>query len=161
MPTGPGADAGRAAGPRLDAASVAPPLARHHRRQIEKRRRQRWSSRRLAQYDALPISTVVTEIRRLGLHRLAALEPPRPIVRYERARPGELVHLNITKLGKIGRVGHRIHGNRRTRVTGIGWEYTHVALDDHARLAFGDVLDDETADTTAGFLWRAVAWFAA
>jgi hypothetical protein len=100
---------------------------------------------------------VVTEIRRLGLNRLAALEPPRPVVRYERERPGELVHLDIKKLGKIGRVGHRIHGNRRTRVTGIGWEYTHVALDDHSRLAYAEVLADETAETTAGFLQRAVA----
>lgn len=136
-------------------------LPRYRRRQIEKRRRQRWSSRRIAQYYGLPISTVVTEIRRLGLNRLSALEPPRPVVRYERARPGELVHLDIKKLGKIGRVGHRIHGNRRTRVTGIGWEYTHVAIDDHSRLAYAEVLADETAETTAGFLQRAVAWYAA
>lgn len=136
-------------------------LVRYRRRQIEKRRRQRWSSRRIAQYYDLPISTVVTEIRRLGLNRLAALEPPRPLVRYERERPGELVHLDIKKLGKIGRVGHRIHGNRRTRVHGIGWEYTHVAIDDHSRLAYAEVLADETAETTAGFLQRAVAWYAA
>jgi transposase InsO family protein len=136
-------------------------LARYRRRQIEKRRRQRWSSRRIAQYYDLPISTVVTEIRRLGLNRLAALEPPRPVVRYERERPGELVHLDIKKLGKIGRVGHRLHGNRRARARGIGWEYTHVALDDHSRLAYAEVLVDETAETTAGFLQRAVAWFAA
>jgi transposase InsO family protein len=136
-------------------------LARYRRRQIAKRRRQRWSSRRIAQEYALPISTVVTEIRRLGLNRLGALEPPRPVVRYERARPGELVHLDIKKLGRIGRVGHRIHGNRRTRVQGIGWEYTHVAIDDHSRLAYAEVLADETAETTAGFLRRAVAWYAA
>ena len=136
-------------------------LARFRRRQIEKRRRQRWSSRRIAQYYALPISTVVTEIRRLGLNRLSHLEPPRPVVRYERARPGELVHLDIKKLGRIGRVGHRIHGNRRARVTGIGWEYTHVAIDDHSRLAYSEVLADETAETTVGFLRRAVAWYAA
>ena len=136
-------------------------LVRYRRRQIEKRRRQRWSSRRIAQYYQLPISTVVTEIRRLGLNRLSSLEPPRPVVRYERERPGELVHLDIKKLGKIGRVGHRIHGNRRTRVTGIGWEYTHVAFDDHSRLAYSEVLADETAETTAGFLRRAVAWYAA
>jgi transposase InsO family protein len=136
-------------------------LVRYRRRQIEKRRRQRWSSRRIAQYYQLPISTVVTEIRRLGLNRLSSLEPPRPVVRYERERPGELVHLDIKKLGKIGRVGHRIHGNRRTRVTGIGWEYTHVAIDDHSRLAYSEVLADETAETTAGFVRRAVAWYAA
>ena len=136
-------------------------LVRYRRRQIEKRRRQRWSSRRIAQYYSLPISTVVTEIRRLGLNRLSSLEPPRPVVRYERERPGELVHLDIKKLGKIGRVGHRIHGNRRTRVHGIGWEYTHTAIDDHSRLAYAEVLVDETAETTAGFLRRAVAWYAA
>jgi len=90
----------------------------------------------------------------------AALEPTRPLVRYERDRPGELVHLDIKKLGKIGRVGHRIHDNRRTRVHGIGWEYTHVAIDDHSRLAYAEVLADETAETTAGFLRRAVAWHA-
>jgi transposase InsO family protein len=136
-------------------------LVRFRRRQIEKRRRQRWSSRRIAQYYALPISTVVTEIRRLGLNRLSRLEPPRPVVRYERARPGELVHLDIKKLGKIGRVGHRMHGNRRARAPGIGWEYTHVAIDDHSRLAYAEVLADETAETTVGFLRRAVAWYAA
>lgn len=136
-------------------------LVRFRRRQIEKRRRQRWSSRRIAQHYNLPISTVVTEIRRLGLNRLSRLEPPRPVVRYERERPGELVHLDIKKLGKIGRVGHRMHGNRRTRVHGIGWEYTHVAIDDHSRLAYAEVLADETAETTAGFLRRAVAWYAA
>lgn len=135
-------------------------LVRFRRRQIEKRRRQRWSCRRIAQYYDLPISTVVTEIRRLGLNRLSHLEPPRPVVRYERERPGELVHLDIKKLGRIGRVGHRIRGNRRTRVTGIGWEYTHVAIDDHSRLAYSEVLGDETAETTAGFLRRAVAWYA-
>ena len=79
------------------------------------------------------------------------------MVRYERERPGELVHLDIKKLRKIGRVGHRIHGNRRTRVTGISWEYTHVAIDDHSRLAYSGVLADETAEPTAGFLRRAVA----
>ncbi len=97
----------------------------------------------------------------MGLNRLSSLEPPRPVVRYERERPGELVHLDIKKLGRIGRVGHRIHGNRRTRVTGIGWEYVHVAIDDHSRLAYSEVLADETGQTTAGFLERAVAWYAA
>ncbi len=135
-------------------------LARYRRRQIEKRRRQRWSSRRIAQYYDLPISTVVTEIRRLGLNRLSSLEPPRPVVRYERERPGELVHLDIKKLGKIGRVGHRIHGRRHTRARGVGWEYTHVAIDDHSRLSYAEVLADETAETTTGFLRRAVAWYA-
>lgn len=133
----------------------------YRRRRIEKRLRQRWSSRRIAQYYDLPISTVVTEIRRLGLNGMSSLEPPRPVARYEPEPPGELMHLDIKKLGKIGRVGHRIHGNRRRRVHRIGWEYTHVAIDDRSRLSFAKILADETAETTADFLRRAVAWYAA
>ena len=136
-------------------------LPRFRRRQILHRRRQRWSSLRIAQYYALPISTVVTQLRREGLERLTRLEPPRPVVRYERARPGELVHLDVKKLGRIGRVGHRIHGDQTRRARGGGWEFVHVAIDDHTRLAYSEVLADETAPTAAGFLARAVAWYAA
>lgn len=136
-------------------------LPRFRRRQILRRRRQRWSSLRIAQYYTLPISTVVTLLRREGLARLARLEPPRRIVRYERDRPGELVHLDIKKLGRIGRIGHRIHGDRQQRTRGLGWEFVHVAIDDHTRLAYSEVLPDETAATAAGFLARAVVWYAA
>ena len=134
-------------------------LPRHQRRQIARRRRQRWSSLRIAQYYGRPISTVVTINRRLGLNRLARLEPPRPIVRYEHRRPGSLVHLDIKKLGRIGRVGHRIHGDRRSRQRGVGWEAVHVAIDDCTRLAYAEVLPDETGPTTAGFIARMLAWF--
>jgi transposase InsO family protein len=134
-------------------------LQRHQRRQIERRRRQRWSSLRIAQYYGRPISTVVTINRRLGLNRLARLEPPRPIIRYEHRYPGALVHLDIKKLVKIGRPGHRIHGDRRTKVRGIGWEYVHVAIDDCTRLAYAEVLADETGATAAAFLERALLWF--
>jgi transposase InsO family protein len=134
--------------------------ARRKRRQILKARQKRWSSPRIAQHYDVPLSTVTAELRRLGLQQLAALEPPRVVQRYERERPGELVHLDIKKLGKIGRVGHRIHGDRRTRVTGIGWECVHVAIDDHSRLTYAEVLPDELGETTAAFLVRAVAWFA-
>lgn len=134
-------------------------LPRHRRRQIERRRRQRWSSLRIAQYYDVPISTVVTLNRRLGLNRLARLEPPRPIVRYEHRRPGSLIHLDIKKLGRIQRVGHRIHGDRRTRGRGSGWEHVHVAIDDCTRLAYAEVLPDETGPTTAGFIARMLAWF--
>lgn len=133
---------------------------RRARRQIEQRRRQRWSSVRIAQYYRLPISTVVTHLRRIGLNRLARLEPPRPVQRYERARPGELVHLDIKKLGRIERVGHRIHGDRTQRARGAGWEYLHVAIDDHSRVLYAEVLPDEQAETTAAFLVRCTAWFA-
>lgn len=136
-------------------------LPRHQRRQIERRRRRRWSSVRIAQYYGLPLSTVVTIQRRLGLNRLSRLEPPRPVYRYEHARPGALLHLDIKKLGKIGRVGHRIHGDRRTRVRGIGWEYVHVAIDDCSRLAYAEVLPGEDGPTAASFLTRALQWYRA
>ena len=136
-------------------------LPRHRRHQIARQRHRRWSSVRIAQHYGLPLSTVVTVQRQLGLHRLARLEPPRPVVRYEHARPGDLVHLDVKKLGRIGRVGHRIHGDRTTRVRGIGWEYVHVAVDDCTRLAYAEVLTDEQGATAAAFLTRALAWFAA
>jgi transposase InsO family protein len=136
-------------------------LQRHQRRQIERRRRQRWSSVRIAQYYRLPVSTVVTIQRRLGLNRLSRLEPPRPIVRYEHARPGALVHLDIKKLGRFGRVGHRIHGDRRRRSRRLGWEHVHVAIDDCTRLGYVEVLGRDDGPTTAAFLTRALAWFAA
>lgn len=136
-------------------------LPRHQLRQIKRRREQRWSALRIAQHYRLPVSTVVTVQRRLGLAQLPALEPARPIERYEQARPGALLHLDIKKLGRIGRVGHRIHGDRRTRVRGIGWEFVHVAIDDCTRLAYGEVLADERGPTAAAFLARALAWYAA
>ncbi|MDE3217473.1 MAG: IS481 family transposase [Gemmatimonadota bacterium] len=136
-------------------------LPRYRRRQILRARHRRWSSLRIAHHYGLPLSTVVTVQRRLGLARLRSLEPPRPRHRYERRRAGALVHLDIKKLGKIGRVGHRIHGNRAVRVRGIGWEYVHNAIDDCSRVAYGEVLADERGATVAGFLQRAVAWYRA
>lgn len=136
-------------------------LRRTKRRQIQKRRAQRWSAARIAAHHAIPKSTVTAELRRLGLGRLSAVTPPEAVQRYERAAPGELVHLDIKKLGKIGQVGHRIHGDRRRHRRGIGWECVHVAIDDHSRLSYAEVLPNETARTTVGFLQRAVAWFAA
>lgn len=140
-------------------------LARQHprpvRRRVEKLRRRRASSLRIARETGLPVATVVTMLRRLGLNRLPRLQPPEPIVRYERARPGELLHVDVKKLGRIARVGHRIHGDRTTRARGIGWEFVHVALDDCTRVAYAEVLADEQGATAAAFLERAFAWFAA
>lgn len=136
-------------------------LPRYQRRQIERRRRRRWSSLRIAQYYGHPVSTVVTIQRRLGLNRLTRLEPPRPVLRYEHRRPGALVHLDIKKLGRIGRIGHRIHGDRRRRSRRLGWEHVHVAIDDCTRLAYSEVLPHDDGPTTAAFLTRAIAWFAA
>ncbi|MFN8668288.1 MAG: IS481 family transposase [Gemmatimonadaceae bacterium] len=140
---------------------LARQLPRHQRRQILRSRHKRWSSLRIAQHYTLKVSTVVSFLRRHGLNRLTRLEPVRPIQRYERRRPGTLVHLDVKKLGKIGRVGHRMHGDRTTRVRGIGWEYVHVAIDDCTRVGYAEVLADEQAETTVGFLARVVAWYAA
>jgi transposase InsO family protein len=123
-------------------------------------RRQRWSSLRIAQVLGLPVATVVQTQRRLGLARLRVLDPKPPVRRYERRVPGALVHLDIKKLGRIGRVGHRMHGDRRRRVRGIGWEYLHVAIDDATRLAYAALFPDETAVSTAAFLTQATGWFA-
>ena len=89
------------------------------------------------------------------------MEPPEPPNRYERKRPGELLHIDVKKLGRIGRPGHRVNGDRRTRSRGIGWEYVHVCVDDATRLAYVEVLADEKASTAAGFLRRAVAHYRA
>lgn len=126
---------------------------------VEALRRQRWTGAQIAAALQLSASTVARVVRRQGLARLRQLEPPVPIQRYEWARPGDLLHVDIKKLGRIGRVGHRITGDRRSRVRGIGWEFVHVAIDDASRLAYVEVLGDEGGVSTTKFLWRALAWF--
>ena len=107
-----------------------------------------------------PRSTVSAWLRRLGLSRPAA--PPRvPVRRYEWPHPGDLLHVDIKPLARIRTVGHRIHGDRRRTARGVGWEYVHVAIDDHSRVASVEVLSDQRGNTCAGFLQRSVAWFAA
>ena len=105
-------------------------------------------------------STVAAILVRVGLNRLAHLTPRGPVIRYERTRPGELVHLDIKPLARILRVGHRIHGDRRHIVEGAGYEYAHVAVDDYSRVAYVEVLPDQRGGTTAAFLRRTVGWFA-
>jgi transposase InsO family protein len=120
-------------------------------------RRSAWA---IAVQLQIPRSTVAAILARAGLNRLARLTPPLPVTRYEWPRPGDLVHLDVKPLGRIAGVGHRIHGDRRARVKGICWEYAHVAIDDHSRAAYVEVLPDQTGATTAAFLHRTVAWFA-
>ncbi len=127
--------------------------------EVERLRRQRWTAVEIAARLQLGRSTVARIVQRLGLARLTALDPRPAVVRYERQRPGELVHLDVKKLGRIGRIGHRITGNRRRRVRGIGWEYVHVAVDDASRVAYVEVLPDERGATVAAFLRRALGWF--
>lgn len=135
-------------------------ISRAKRRAIKQLRERRWSTPAIAERTGIPISTVVDEVRRLGLSRLPALNPPPPVIRYERQRPGELIHLDIKKLGRFVRAGHRVHGNRRLASPGVGWEYYHVCIDDATRTAYGEILSDEKGDTVAGFLRRAARWFA-
>ena len=130
-------------------------------RRIVALRQRRWTSLRIAAWLRLRPSTVVRTLQRLGLNRRPALTPPRPVVRYERERAGELLHVDTKRLGRIGRVGHRIHGDRTTRVRGIGWETVHVAVDDATRVAYVEVLADEQTPTVVGFLERARSWYAA
>jgi transposase InsO family protein len=134
-------------------------LPRYRRRQIGRLRHQRQSALEIAAALGLPVPTVVHIQRQLGLARLSRLTPRPPVHRYERRVPGALIHLDIKKLGRIGRIGHRIHGNRRRRCRGIGWEYLHIAIDDATRLAYAALFPDETAVSTAAFLAQAIAWF--
>ncbi len=134
-------------------------LAKKLVRQIERLRRRRWTGLEIAAELKLAVSTVSLWLRRLGLGLLKNLEPKPVVVRYEKKRPGELVHLDTKKLGRIQGVGHRIHGNRRRRSRGIGWEFLHVCVDDATRVAYAEVLPDERAVTATGFLERALAWF--
>jgi len=128
--------------------------------QVVALRRARWTGARIAPAVALSRATVGRILRRVGLARLRQLEPRSPVQRYERARPGDLLHVDIKKLGRIAGIGHRITGDRRHRARGIGWEYVHVAIDDCSRLAYGEVLRDECGVTVAAFLRRACRWFA-
>jgi transposase InsO family protein len=107
----------------------------------------------------MPRSTVAAVLKRLGLPRLRNLDPKTKPLRYERKRPGELLHLDTKKLGKIRGIGHRIHGDRSRRQRGIGWEIAHVGIDDHSRVGLVEILADEKAKTVTGFLRRVVAWF--
>ena len=119
----------------------------------------RFTSPEIAETLGMPLSTVGAVLSRRGLGKLPRLQPDEPANSYERPRPGELVHIDVKKLGRIGRPGHRVNGDRRTRSRGIGWEYVHVCVDDATRLAYVEVLDDEKGPTAAGFLRRALAFF--
>ena len=120
----------------------------------------RQSARHIGLQLGIARSTVSACLARGKLGRLRALEPPRPANRYERRRPGELLHLDIKKLGRFWRPGHRVRGAFDARCRGAGWEFVHVAIDDHSRIAYAEILDDETGATCSAFLGRALAWFA-
>ena len=133
---------------------------------IEALRRQRHTGKQIAGEVGVSPATVSRVLRRLGLNSLKALEPAEPVRRYERAHPGEMIHLDIKKLGRFEQVGHRITGdrggqsNRRARGEGLGWEFVHVCIDDASRVAFSQILPDEKAASAVPFLKAAVAYYA-
>ena len=127
--------------------------------QIEALRRERLTGLAIARRLGMARSTVGLVLRRLGLGRLKSLEPPIPILRYERARPGEMIHLDIKKLGKIDGIGHRFTGRGPgTHNLGRGWDFLHVCIDDASRLAYTEILPSEGQHDTTAFLERALAW---
>jgi len=128
-------------------------------------RRLRFTGEEIASSLGMALSTVSGILTRIGLGKLSRLEPPEPPNRYERARAGELIHIDVKKLGRIGQrgAGHRVSGNRGKgqRSRGVGWEFVHVCVDDATRLAYVEVLADERAQTAIGFLGRALAFYRA
>jgi transposase InsO family protein len=138
---------------------------------IEALRRLRMTAAEIAEVLGMALSTVSRWLARIGLGKRSRLTPPEPPNRYERKRPGELIHVDVKKLGRIVVPGHRVTGNRRQharrtragnqgRYLGTaGWEFVHVCVDDATRLAYVEVLPDEKGSTAAGFLRRAVDWF--
>lgn len=127
---------------------------------IEALRRQRWTGVRIAQTTGLSRSTVSRILTRLRLNKIRMLDPAVPVVRYEHAAPGDLLHIDIKKLARIHKPGHRITGNPRDETRHAGWEFLYVAIDDHSRIAFTALLPDEKAVSSSAFLRQAVAYFA-
>ena len=136
-------------------------LSAERQNAIEALRRQRRSGRSIAQTLGVSRATVSRVLRRAGLSRWRELVPQPPLVRYERAHPGEILHLDTKKLGRIGVPGHRVTGIRCHRTRGIGWEYVHVAVDDASRLAWVGMAEDERKDTVTQYLQRVVAHYRA
>ncbi len=130
-------------------------------RSIEQLRRLRMPMRRIAELVCRSVSTVSRLLARLGLSSLKALDPVRPVVRYEHTSPGEMLHIDTKKLGRIVRPSHRVTGDRRDRVEGAGWEFAHVAIDDHSRAGFVQMHSNERKSSAVAFLEASVAHYAA
>ena len=124
------------------------------------RRAYRMTALRIANQLQLSRSTVAAVLRREGISTLKSLAPIEPVRRYEHDGPGERLHIDIKKLGRFWRSGHRVTGKRRQDSEGAGWEYVHVCVDDYSRVAYVEVLEDDSKGSAAAFLRRAVKWFA-
>jgi transposase InsO family protein len=128
--------------------------------QVESLRRERWTGVRIAQATGLSRATVSRILTRLKLNKIRMLELQPPILRYEHPTPGDLIHIDIKKLARIHKPGHRITGNPRDETRGAGWEFLYVAIDDHSRLAYVAMMPDEKAASSSRFLRQAAAYFA-
>jgi transposase InsO family protein len=122
-------------------------------------RRSRWNGWRIAREAKLSRSTVSRILRRAGMNRLGSLDPPPPVVRYEHKRPGDLIHFDIKRLARIVKPGHRVHGDRTQESRGAGYEYLHVAIDDHTRIAFTAILPDQKHGSAIRFFHMARAHY--
>lgn len=127
--------------------------------QVLEQRRSRQTYRQIAQQLPVAPSTIARLLRRAGLHRLAELEPALPDNRYEYAQPGQLLHLDIKKLGRFQRPGHRITGDRQVTSRGSGWEYVHLAIDDHSRVSFGTIEPDERGISACKALIKTIRYY--
>ena len=145
----------RSSRPRVSPRAIAPNKALA----IVELRRRRLTQARIAASLGVSKSTVGRVLTRAGLSKLRDLEPSEPIVRYEHRHPGDLVHIDTKKLGRIERLGHRITGNPRDNVDGAGWEFLFVAVDDHARIGFTDLYPDERKASAVQFLQNTIAYF--
>ena len=134
-------------------------LSARQRQRIEQLRRERRPYREIAKAVGAPLSTVARHLKTLGLHQLEALEPKAPVRRYEHEQPGELVHLDIKRLTRFWRPGHRLTGSRLMQSDGAGYQFLHVAIDDHARVAYGELYRDERGLSVARFLARLVGYY--
>src|SRR6516225_8674909 len=127
---------------------------------VEALRRQRYTGKQIATEVGVSAATVSRILKRLGLNRLSALEPAEPVRRYEREHPGELIHIDIKKLGRFDRIGHRITGSpQQGKSRGAGWEFVHVCIDDTSRLAFSEILPNEKKESSVAFLKASVAYY--
>jgi transposase InsO family protein len=124
-------------------------------------RRQRLTGKHIAMEVGVSPATVSRVLKRAGLSRLRDIEPAEPVRRYEREHPGEMIHLDVKKLGRSSQVGHRITGDpQKGKSRGAGWEFVHVCIDDASRIAFSQILPDERKESAIAFLEAAVAYYA-
>lgn len=136
------------------------PIGATKRERIVRLRQRRRTMRSIAVTVGVSVATVSRVLANAGWSRLPAIDPPPPVQRYEHAAPGDLLHLDTKKLGRIVRPSHRVTGDRRDSVDGAGWEAAHIAIDDHSRVAFAQVLPDEGKHSATAFLRTVVACFA-